>query len=60
MNIIGLGAAGCNIADEFGQHSQYTVYKIDTELPKGANNYVLPEAPALEGYENASLNLKTF
>jgi len=60
VNIIGLGAAGCNIADEFGQHPQYTVYKIDTDLPKGANNYVLPEVADLEGYESASLNLKTF
>ena len=29
MNVIGLGQAGCNIADMLSQYSQYKVYKID-------------------------------
>jgi len=27
--VIGLGQAGCNIADEFAKHDQYKIYKID-------------------------------
>tara|TARA_R110000824_G_scaffold5923_1_gene27028 strand:- start:1685 stop:2518 length:834 start_codon:yes stop_codon:yes gene_type:complete len=30
--IIGLGAAGCNIADAFAKYSQYKIYKIDSGL----------------------------
>ena len=30
--VIGLGAAGCNIADQFAKHPQYKVYKIDVGL----------------------------
>ena len=29
MNIIGLGKAGCNIADAFAKYPQYNIYKID-------------------------------
>ena len=30
--IIGLGEAGCNIADQFAKYPQYRIYKIDTGL----------------------------
>ena len=30
--VIGLGAAGCNIADQFAKYPQYKVYKIDVGL----------------------------
>jgi len=30
--IIGLGQAGCNIAEKFSNYPQYTIYKIDTDL----------------------------
>ena len=29
--IIGLGSAGCNIADAFAKHPQYKTYKIDVK-----------------------------
>tara|TARA_R110000824_G_scaffold16596_1_gene68669 strand:- start:182 stop:1060 length:879 start_codon:yes stop_codon:yes gene_type:complete len=29
VNIIGLGQAGCNIADKFSEHPQYNIYKVD-------------------------------
>lgn len=32
MNIIGLGKAGCSIADQFTQYPQYEIYKIDVGL----------------------------
>ena len=60
MNIIGLGAAGCNIADEFAQHSQYNIYKLDVGLTKGKGCYAIPESAGVEGYEGDPLNLKAF
>ena len=30
--IIGLGSAGCNIADRFSTYKQYEIYKIDVGL----------------------------
>ena len=29
MNVIGLGQAGCNVAEMLSNHPQYKVYKID-------------------------------
>ena len=29
MNVIGLGSAGCGIADKFAQYPQYSIYKVD-------------------------------
>jgi|TARA_R110001583_G_scaffold16196_39_gene65936 hypothetical protein len=60
MNIIGLGAAGCNIADGFAQYPQYNVYKLDVGLTKGKGCYPVPESINVEGYESDPLNLKTF
>ena len=31
MNIIGIGKAGCAIAEMFKQHEQYNVFQIDAE-----------------------------
>lgn len=60
MNIIGLGAAGCNIADGFAQYPQYNVFKLDVGLAKGKGCYPIPESDSIEAYENDILNLKTF
>ena len=27
--VVGLGQAGCNIADQFAKYPQYRIYKID-------------------------------
>jgi len=37
--IIGLGQAGCNIADEFRKHSQYKIYKIDASDDSDQNDW---------------------
>ena len=60
MNIIGLGAAGCNIADGFAQYPQYNVFKIDVGLVKGKGCYPIPESDSAEAYESDALNLKAF
>ena len=60
MNIIGLGAAGCNIADGFAKYPQYNVYKLDVGLPKEKGNFALPEVAAIEEYESKTLNFRSF
>lgn len=60
MNIIGLGAAGCNIADGFAKYPQYNVYKLDVGLPKKKGNFALPEVVAIEEYDSKTLNFRSF
>lgn len=58
--IIGLGQAGCNIADKFSQYPQYKIYKIDTELKKAPRCYPFPKYKKTEEYEKKCPNLKSF
>ena len=51
--VIGLGEAGCNLADGFSKHPQYDVYKIDTEIEHNPKKglYKMPVFPSSEDYE---------
>jgi hypothetical protein len=57
--IIGLGQAGCNIAEKFKKYPQYKIYKIDVGL-KEANSYAMRHQNHPELYESKCPNLKTF
>lgn len=60
MNIVGLGAAGCKIAECLGEYPQYNIYKIDVGI-EGEKCYTLPECETAEEYEAAKLpKIKTF
>ena len=59
MNIIGLGKAGCAIADKFGEHQQYKIYKIDVGL-EGERCYGIKEQPGPEEYEANAPSFKKF
>ena len=59
MNIIGLGKAGCAIADTFSQYSQYSIYKIDVGL-EGKNCLKVKKQKGPEEYEANSPSMKTF
>ena len=48
--IIGLGAAGCNIADQFARYPQYDTYKLDVGIT-GKDCYYLPKYDTPEEYE---------
>tara|TARA_R100000008_G_scaffold86183_1_gene78282 strand:+ start:2646 stop:3473 length:828 start_codon:yes stop_codon:yes gene_type:complete len=57
--IVGLGQAGCNIADYFSKaYTQYQVYKFDKNLKDGLNTYCLPTYNNHEKYDESSLNLR--
>ena len=49
--IIGLGAAGCNIAKFFSQYPEYKCYLIDSEEHDYSNSLVLPKQKDPESYE---------
>ena len=50
MNIIGLGKAGCNIAEKLSQYPQYEVYYIDTSKRPG-NSLKVPTKKSPVEYE---------
>jgi len=49
--IIGLGNAGCNIADKFAKYPQYEVYKIDIDLEATPHTHPLKSYEKMEDYE---------
>lgn len=57
--VIGLGKAGCNIADCFSEYPQYDVYKIDNGL-EGENCFDLQEQSSPEDYERNCPDMGTF
>ena len=62
MNIVGLGAPGCNIADKFTQYPQYNIYKIDVGLKGLKKNgiYAMPKQNSVEDYESNCPSLSNF
>jgi len=51
QTVIGLGQAGCNIADQFKQYSQYKTIKLDVGLKKTKSSFGLKKQPFPELYE---------
>ena len=58
--VIGLGRAGCNIAERFVKHPQYEVYCIDTEERKGKNFFLMKSQKSIEQYEKKTPSFKKF
>jgi len=59
MNVIGLGQAGCNIADSLSAHPQYKAYKIDVGI-EGKRCYDVTAQKGPEEYEQNSPSMKAF
>jgi len=59
MDIIGLGEAGCNIAECFRKYPQYNIYKIDAGV-SGENCFNVPTQKDAEEYEKNTPDLKEF
>ena len=49
--VIGLGNAGCAIADLLSEYPQYSCYKFDVGLKKSKYNFPIKEVEKLEDYE---------
>ena len=51
--IVGLGKAGCAIADKFSSYPEYKIFKVDSEgiEKKIKNCYLLPRHENPEKYE---------
>ena len=69
--VVGLGKAGCNIADQFAKYPQYKVYKVDaglesfkdlvTDEPNGrVSNFDMPAQDSSENYEKNCPFMKGF
>jgi len=60
--VIGLGKAGCAIADKFAEYPQYKIFKIDSEGldSKSKNCHLLKKQSSPEHYEKAVRSMKTF
>jgi len=60
MNIIGLGKAGCNIAELFKQYPQYTVFKIDSDskMKRRKNCFYIPKQSSVELYDANPINIE--
>tara|TARA_R100001129_G_scaffold62268_1_gene42449 strand:+ start:144 stop:980 length:837 start_codon:yes stop_codon:yes gene_type:complete len=60
--VIGLGKAGCAIADKFAEYPQYNILKIDSEglNPKNKNCHLLKKQVSPEDYEKTIRSMKTF
>ena len=56
--ITGIGAAGCNIADDFADYNLYNIYKIDVGLEQSTHTYPMREYTTHEEYEKCSQLLK--
>jgi hypothetical protein len=57
--IIGIGSAGCNIAEQFKKYPQYDVYKIDVGL-EGENCFAVTERYSPEDYEKYTPDRSSF
>jgi len=59
MNVVGIGQAGCAIAEKFKQYPQYNIFKIDVEI-EGKGCFKLEKRNNPEDYEKHCPNFKTF
>ena len=59
MNVIGLGQAGCNIADMLSAYPQYKAYKIDVGI-EGTRCYDVKRQKGPEEYDKNVPSMKTF
>ena len=58
--VIGLGNAGCTIADLLSEYPQYSCYKFDVGLKKSKYNFPIKEVEKLEDYEQKMPSPRSF
>lgn len=60
INVVGLGAAGCALAEELSQYTQYNIYKLDNGLPRKGNTYPIKQQDSHEEYDKEQIKLTQF
>lgn len=60
MNVVGLGQAGCAIANEFEKYSQYNVYYVDQGLKSDENSFRIVKRASHEEYDSKQLRMTKF
>lgn len=60
MNVVGLGTAGCNIAEQFGKYPQYTTFFIETGNRDDKNFLRIAKKTSHEEYEDKVRLKKSF
>tara|TARA_Y100001938_G_C8101510_1_gene442114 strand:+ start:6830 stop:7660 length:831 start_codon:yes stop_codon:yes gene_type:complete len=58
--VIGLGNAGCSIANLLSEYPQYSCYKFDAGLPKDKRTFPLKEYKKIEDYEEKMPSVRSF
>lgn len=58
--VIGLGNAGCKIADLLSQYPQYSCYKFDVGLKQSKHSFPIKEYEKLEDYEQKMPSPRAF
>ena len=72
--VVGLGEAGCNIADQFAKYPQYRIYKIDAGIEsfkdlvvddldnpnRRISHFDMPKQQSSEDYERNCPYMKAF
>jgi hypothetical protein len=58
--VLGIGKAGCAIADVMANYPQYEIFKIDVGLEKSKNTYPMPEQPTSQAYEESCPDFTSF
>ncbi len=60
MNVVGLGSAGCAMADALSVYPQYDIYKLDVGLPRKGNTYPVAKKSSHEEYDSQEVKLSQF
>tara|TARA_R100001082_G_scaffold109921_1_gene88292 strand:+ start:312 stop:1175 length:864 start_codon:yes stop_codon:yes gene_type:complete len=60
VNIVGLGQAGCAMADCFSKYPQYSVYKLDNGLERTPSSFPVVKRNSHEEYDKVAPKIKKF
>ena len=58
--VLGIGKAGCAIADVMAKYPQYEIFKIDVGLKKSKRNFPMPEQSTSQQYEESCPGFGSF
>ena len=51
INVVGIGNAGCQIAEDLSQYPQYAIHKVDVGIPESGGSFPITKRSSPEEYE---------